>query len=50
MFRATKDVFHNLAMKVLVSPQPIKGSAVDNFIQDLHAMPNLHFVEQLGLG
>ena len=43
MQNVLKDVFHNLAMKVIVDSEPIDGSNVANFIQDLRKLPNLHF-------
>lgn len=39
-----KDVFHNLAMKVLVESDPIEDSHVAEFIEELRTLPNLHFV------
>ena len=38
-----KEVFNNLAMKVVVEKQPVEGSDVAAWIERLHKLPNLHF-------
>ena len=38
-----KEVFQNLAMKVVVAPEPIEDSDVAVFIEELRKIPNLHF-------
>ena len=38
-----KQVFHNLAMKVVVEAKPVEDSDVAEFIEDLRKLPNLHF-------
>ena len=38
-----KEVFQNLAMKVIVDSEPIEDSDVFEFIQELRKLPNLHF-------
>ena len=38
-----KQVFHNLAMKVVVEATPIEDSDVAEFIEDLRKLSNLHF-------
>ena len=38
-----KQVFHNLAMKVVVEAEPDKDSNVAAFIEELRKLPNLHF-------
>ena len=38
-----KEVFQNLAMKVVVAPEPIEDSDVAEFIAELRKIPNLHF-------
>ena len=38
-----KEVFQNLAMKVVVAPEPIEDSDVADFIEELRKIPNLHF-------
>ena len=38
-----KEVFQNLAMKVIVESEPTVSSDVAAFIEDLRKIPNLHF-------
>ena len=38
-----KEVFQNLAMKVIVESEPTEDSEVAVFIEDLRKIPNLHF-------
>ena len=38
-----KQVFHNLAMKVVVEATPVEDSDVAEFIEDLRKLSNLHF-------
>ena len=38
-----KQVFHNLAMKVVVEVEPTEDSNVAEFIEELRKLPNLHF-------
>lgn len=38
-----KNVFHNLAMKVVVDSDPVADSYVSEMIDDLRKLPNLHF-------
>ena len=38
-----KDVFYNLAMKVVVDSDPVVDSPVAEFIEELRDLPNLHF-------
>ena len=38
-----KQVFHNLAMKVVVEAEPVQDSNVAEFIEALRQLPNLHF-------
>ena len=38
-----EQVFHNLAMKVVVEAEPVKDSNVAAFIEELRKLPNLHF-------
>ena len=38
-----KQVFQNLAMKVVVEAEPIEDSNVAEFIEELRKLPNLHF-------
>ena len=38
-----KQVFHNLAMKVVVEATPIEDSDVAEFIEELRKLSNLHF-------
>ena len=44
-FDIIKDVFHNLAMKVIVESKPIEDSDVADFINELKELPNLHFAK-----
>ena len=38
-----KEVFNNLAMKVVVEKQPVEDSDVAAWIETLRKLPNLHF-------
>ena len=38
-----KQVFQNLAMKVIVEAEPVEDSNVAEFIEELRKLPNLHF-------
>ena len=38
-----KEVFNDLAMKVIVEKQPVEDSDVAAWIQTLRKLPNLHF-------
>ena len=38
-----KEVFQNLAMKVIVESEPVEDSDVAEFIQQLRNISNLHF-------
>ena len=38
-----KQVFQNLAMKVVVEAEPVEDSNVAEFIEELRKLPNLHF-------
>ena len=38
-----KEVFQNLAMKVVVESEPVGGSDVAELIEELRKIPNLHF-------
>ena len=38
-----KDVFQNLAMKVIVESEPVVDSDVAQLIEELRKVPNLHF-------
>ena len=38
-----KQVFHNLAMKVVVEATPVEDSDVAEFIEELRKLSNLHF-------
>ena len=38
-----KQVFQNLAMKVIVEVEPVQDSNVFEFIEELRELPNLHF-------
>ena len=38
-----KQVFQNLAMKVVVEAEPAEDSNVAEFIEELRKLPNLHF-------
>ena len=38
-----KQVFQNLAMKVVVEAEPVQDSNVAEFIEELRKLPNLHF-------
>ena len=38
-----KQVFQNLAMKVVVEAKPVEDSDVAEFIEDLRKLSNLHF-------
>ena len=37
------EVFHNLAMKVVVEVKPVEDSNIAEFIEELRKLPNLHF-------
>ena len=38
-----KEVFNDLAMKVIVEKQPVEDSDVAAWIETLRKLPNLHF-------
>ena len=38
-----KEVFQNLAMKVIVESKPVEDSAVAELIEELRKVPSLHF-------
>ena len=38
-----KQVFRNLAMKVVVEAKPVEDSNVAEFLEELRKLPNLHF-------
>ena len=38
-----KQVFQNLAMKVVVEAKPVEDSDVAEFLEELRKLPNLHF-------
>ena len=38
-----KEVFNNLAMKIVVEKQPVEDSGVAAWIETLRKLPNLHF-------
>ena len=38
-----KEVFNNLAMKVVVEKQPVEDSDVAAWIETIRKLPNLHF-------
>ena len=38
-----KEVFQNLAMKVIVESEPVEDSDVAELIEELRKIPNLHF-------
>ena len=41
--RPEKDVFQNLAMKVVMEADPVKDSDMAELIEELRKIPNLHF-------